>query len=334
VSKILGNRELIDSLTARASAGNLWGGYLFQGPKGVGKFSVAKDLARLALCLGMKDSSCTCRSCQNLSQHPDLVIAEPNAQGNILSSALEPAFQLFAEESSFGSPQKVFIVDGVESVHYSAHDELLKLLESLLEGDLVVMVSSQPEKVSDTYKSRLKGVTFLPLSRIECSEALKAQGFKGQWAKDLSRNASSLSLGLLSSPELYQGAYEYSLRLFKALRKMDFAKLMGLCENVRGDKHILALLELLHMRVVDAPASRQGSIKHVTFGSEKEEDLLTSEYDEAFSLPVADQLSSAIRDIRKGSPARPLLSQVMSACVAQTVSSVQHQKRLGEDAVD
>lgn len=327
-----GNKALISSLVSRASAGKLSGVYLLCGPKGVGKCTVAKALARLTQCVGTKEGSCTCRKCkQGLANDPDVMYVAPNQFNNILSGALEPVHRLLGEESSTGSKQRVLLVDGAECIHYSASDDLLKVLENVREGDLVLLVSSRDTDLNPTLLSRANVIRFSQLTKGEYLQALTGLGTKAQWSQDLARGARSLSLGLLTNLQVYKSASESAAKIFKGIKTLDLPKALKTMNEVSSNDEALALLEVLLLLIRDSMCSRAAAHTQVVFDSGSEE---VSDFQEDYTLPLSDIVSDAIMSIQNGAPGRPVLAQAVNFCVAKVAATKQHRMREGNNHAD
>ena len=213
---IIGQNMQVRILRKAASSGRLSHAYLFTGPEGTGKESVAFELAKVLNCESSdatRDSgSCgSCRSCRTIDtfMHPDIEYVFPvesallerndpaKAENKRTSEAREryesligqkkrnPYFtpsmdrsmgilteqvNVLQQKASFMPAEKrkkVFILSQPEKLHPSAANKLLKLLEEPPEHVLFILVSSRPESVLPTIRSRCQALKF---SRIKSSD--------------------------------------------------------------------------------------------------------------------------------------------------------------------
>ncbi len=152
----------------------LEGGYLFSGPQGVGKRSIAKILAKTVNCdQGLSDACDKCASCVKIesNQHPDIhVIQQEDSEIKI-----EFIRQLQREISlrSFEAKRKVFIIDNAHNLTAEASNALLKILEEPTGNSLIILISDKQQLLFKTIISRCKVLKFFPLARVELMEILK-----------------------------------------------------------------------------------------------------------------------------------------------------------------
>ena len=213
---IIGQKQQIRVLQQALATGRLAHAYLFTGPDGSGKESVAFELASLLNCqnaaTGNEEGACgKCPDCMQIQafMHPNVeyifpvesalldpgesakkenkrftdakerydALIEQKKQNPYLSPAMERSMGILTEQvvslqhkamfmPSEGS-KKIFIISQAERLHPSAANKLLKLLEEPPSHVLFILVSSRPDALLPTIRSRCQAVRF---SRITSQE--------------------------------------------------------------------------------------------------------------------------------------------------------------------
>lgn len=143
--------------------------YLFSGPRGTGKTSTARILAKVLNCEVPKDGEpCgICNSCLAIDNGTSYDVLELDAASN---NGVENMRDLI-ERSSLGNPgrHRVFILDEVHMLSKPAEAALLKTLEEPPPHVVFVLATTDPQKVSETIRSRTQHLQFhlLPISELE-----------------------------------------------------------------------------------------------------------------------------------------------------------------------
>ena len=143
--------------------------YLFSGPRGTGKTSTARILAKVLNCEALKDGEpcCVCNSCVAIDNGLSYDVLELDAASN---NGVENMRDLI-ERTSLGNPgrHRVFILDEVHMLSKPAEAALLKTLEEPPPHVVFVLATTDPQKVSETIRSRTQHLQFhlLPISDLE-----------------------------------------------------------------------------------------------------------------------------------------------------------------------
>jgi DNA polymerase-3 subunit gamma/tau len=143
--------------------------YLFSGPRGTGKTSTARILAKVLNCESPEDGEpCgVCNSCAAIDSGNSYDVLELDAASN---NGVENMRDLI-ERSSLGNPgrHRVFILDEVHMLSKPAEAALLKTLEEPPPHVVFVLATTDPQKVSETIRSRTQHLQFhlLPMSDLE-----------------------------------------------------------------------------------------------------------------------------------------------------------------------
>jgi len=141
--------------------------YLFYGPRGVGKETTASVFAKALNCENLKDDACDkCNSCMRIGkkEYPDVLWISP--EGASRSIKIEQVRQLehISSWMPYEGKKKVSIIIDAENLEEAAGNALLKTLEEPSETSIFILISSQPEGILSTIRSRAQEIQFFNLS--------------------------------------------------------------------------------------------------------------------------------------------------------------------------
>lgn len=184
---ILGNEAALDSLR-RDLASGVSHAYLFHGPPGLGKRTVARRFGA-ALVAGA-DESAEDRARRGL--HPDLYEIEPDGVFTTVDQAREVV--RLASGRPFEGERRVFVLQA-DTLNEPSSNALLKTLESPEAGAVFVLISALMESVLATIVSRARPVRFNPVPEEELANYLAERGVPDEKAR-LSASLGRGSVGL------------------------------------------------------------------------------------------------------------------------------------------
>lgn len=171
-----------DQLKKIVASGNIPHGLLFAGPKGAGKTSAARILAKIVNCekLGKDGEPCNkCGQCVSIAKGNNIDVIEIDGASN---RGIDDIRSL--KESIMLAPnsakKKVYIVDEAHMLTLEASNAFLKTLEEPPEHVLFILATTDPQKLPETVLSRLVAVNFRKATDAEIERQLKrvAQGEK------------------------------------------------------------------------------------------------------------------------------------------------------------
>jgi len=151
--------------------------YLFCGPRGIGKTTAARLLAKAVNCENRKASEsepCNkCSSCEEITSGRDLDIVEIDAASHTGVDNVRDNIVANAKFSPSRRKYKVFIIDEVHMLSTSAFNALLKTIEEPPPRVIFIMATTEIHKVPATIISRCQRFDFKKISRREVVERLK-----------------------------------------------------------------------------------------------------------------------------------------------------------------
>ncbi|MEI7505925.1 MAG: DNA polymerase III subunit gamma/tau [Actinomycetes bacterium] len=168
-SELKGQEHVVRALKNAVANSREGHAYLFSGPRGTGKTTTARILAKVLNCENSKDGEpcCVCGSCLAVQEGNSFDVIELDAASN---NGVEDIREIIAA-ASLGSPgrHKVYILDEVHMLSKGASAALLKTLEEPPSHVVFVLATTDPEKVAETIRSRTQHLQFhlLPIDELE-----------------------------------------------------------------------------------------------------------------------------------------------------------------------
>ena len=159
-SELKGQDHVVRALRDAVASGREGQAYLFSGPRGTGKTTSARILAKVLNCDNVTDGEpcCECESCLAVERGTSYDVHELDAASNNGVDAIRD----LVEKASLGTPgrHKVYILDEVHMLSKAAEAALLKTLEEPPPHVVFVLATTDPQKMSDTIRSRTQHLQF------------------------------------------------------------------------------------------------------------------------------------------------------------------------------
>lgn len=172
---ILGQDRALRLLARARRNGRLAHAYLFTGPEGVGKATLAREMATALLCRRAEAEGAGCGECPSCLQmaagsHPDFLLIEPEGQGIRIDSIRRMRQDLGF--SPLAGALRVVLLKDVQTMRREAANSLLKILEEPPPGNLLLLTADDEALLLPTIRSRCQAIALQPLPVPLCATVI------------------------------------------------------------------------------------------------------------------------------------------------------------------
>jgi DNA polymerase-3 subunit gamma/tau len=172
-SDVVGQKHVVATLSAAVRSGRIGHAYLFSGPRGIGKTTVARILAKALNCEeGPTDNPCgKCVSCTEIAKGKSLDVIEIDGASN---RRIEDArgIREAVQYAPLAGRKKIYIIDEAHMLTREAFNALLKTLEEPPEHVVFILATTEPGKIPETISSRCQRFDFHRISQAELESRL------------------------------------------------------------------------------------------------------------------------------------------------------------------
>ena len=240
-SEILGHQRQTETLRLALAKGRLHHAYLFAGPEGVGKRTLALALAKAIHCAERVDDFCgQCANCARIEDgnHPDVRTIEPLAGKKEISIQQIREIEKQLNFRSFSGRKKIAVLDPATLMNLSAQNALLKTLEEPPQGSLLVLVATNTGGLLPTLRSRCLRLSFGSLQCAQLANYLASKkGLKREEADFLAAMAmGSLGTALKIDGKEMQEKRRVWIELLSSLKAGDYRAATVTAEGLAKDR--------------------------------------------------------------------------------------------------
>ena len=235
---ILGNDNVKQELIKTIKLNKLSHSYLFIGTDGIGKKMIAKEFAKMILCIENEKYCNRCKSCIEFDtdNNPDFISIEPDGANIKIEQIRQMQKKIL--EAPIISQKKVYIIDNADLMTREAQNCILKTLEEPPEYVTIILIGSKEDNFLSTIKSRCSIIKFQNIPNVQIKQYMKKT-----YDIDVSENILQLCLGSIGKAEKYkdkQELYDNIFQIINNVEKMDmidFLKKANLIYQSQDEKN-------------------------------------------------------------------------------------------------
>lgn len=176
-SSVAGQKDIIRRLKSSIKQNKVGHAYIFSGPEGIGKKTIAKAFAHMLLCNNPKeDGGCReCISCRLLAENtnPDFYITESEGQSIAVNDIRDMQRDVIIKP--LYSNRKVYLIIDGEKMTVQAQNCLLKTLEEPPPYSIIILTTSNYDALLDTVCSRCTKYSFVKNTVEEVCKVLESK---------------------------------------------------------------------------------------------------------------------------------------------------------------
>ena len=184
---MVGQKHIVSTLQNALTDGRMAHAYLFTGPRGTGKTTTARLLAKALMCEAGGGAATahpdgTCEQCQEIARgtHPDVYELDAASRTGV-DNVRDEIINRVAFAPTQGR-YKVYVIDEVHMLTTAAFNALLKTLEEPPAHVVFVLCTTDPQKIPETVLSRCQRLEFHRISDADIAERLEfvctSEGFE------------------------------------------------------------------------------------------------------------------------------------------------------------
>lgn len=270
--EVVGQDEVVKALKSAISMGKIGQAYLFSGPRGVGKTTISRILAKSLNCVnGPTPNPCgKCENCVEIKEGRSIDVIEIDGASNRKIDDvrnIREAVKFAPAKSRY----KIYIIDEVHMLTDEAFNALLKTLEEPPQHVVFIFATTEPYKVKQTIRSRCQHFVLKPLSIDKIFKQLKriseAEGYKltdsiliriAKAGNGSMRDAESIFDTIIS----YLGEDVFDEEKIKHIDEEEISKILGIVDisymetiilqiSQKDISNLIKTINTLHLKGID-----------------------------------------------------------------------------------
>ena len=233
---IAGHDNIKNILSNNINTKNILHSYLFIGEDGIGKKMLAKEFAKAILCTSENNRPCNiCKSCVEFNTNNNANFNLINEEGSAIKIEQIRNVQIKIAEKPINSNYKVYLINDAELMTQEAQNCLLKTLEEPPEYIVIILITSNENKVLNTIKSRCMKLYFNNLDKNSVKKVLTEQ-FEMKDINDSFLDAAGGSIKKALLIKEKSSEYEQITKLFDIIDKENLVNFINSASIIYENK--------------------------------------------------------------------------------------------------
>ena len=243
---IIGHEDIKRYFRKAIESGQIAHSYIFEGIEGVGKKTMAQEVAKILLCEDENKPCGKCRACKLVESgnNPDINFVDKDTKVTKIDTIREKVVKDM-EIKPFGN-YKVIIINEADTVTVEGQNAMLKTIEEPPSYGIIILMTQNLSKLLPTIISRCIHVKFNPLNRGQMLEYLKHKSLSEQ-KKMVYAQFSEGSIGIVNKlieDEAFLEQRTKAVDYLLALDKLDLMQMYNMVKELCEDK--LAIGQILN----------------------------------------------------------------------------------------
>lgn len=246
-NKIIGHEDIKRYFSKAIKSEKVSHSYIFEGPEGIGKKSIAQAVAKSLLCQG-EDKPCgKCKACLLLEagNHPDLIYVEKDNKTTKIDTVREKLVKNM-DVKPYQGPYKIIVVTEADTLTIEGQNAMLKTIEEPPSYGIVILITQNLAKLLPTIKSRCIHLRFSPLPYQDILEYLAPYQLSERQTEIYAQFAEG-SIGIakkLIEDESFLEDRKKGVDLLLKLQKADLMNMYDLVKVICDEKEFIS--SMLH----------------------------------------------------------------------------------------